>query len=617
MKINKMKINGFGKIKEKELELGSHINIIYGKNESGKSTILKCIVSLLYGIAKNKNGKIISDQEKYTPWNQEEFSGKLQYELENGQRYEVYREFKKKNPIIYNTQLEDISHEFTIDKNKGNQFFEEQTGIDKELFCSTIVTEQGAVQLEEKEQSTLVQKISNRISSGEDAISYQKCISNLNKRQLEEIGSQRSQDRPINLIQRRSNQIEKEQEELQKAQETKEELEKIKQIKEKQVLENTRQIEILKQIKQVKEEETLRQEKQKMTQEIQKEYQQKMIELEEKLEKVEQIEKKDFTKQKYMLVIMVLGLLISLSCLMLLKNKWIAITVLLVTSILGLINGYFSKKQKQSQNDKQTNKKTKIGQVESQIEQLEKQMFEEEQKNQKQIHSQLETIAKQYHKQQQEMIQLYTNLEIGKQLDLLQEEVNQIKIELNTIELKQQEIKRQIEYLSELEEEQEELKQDYQELMEHNAIIELAKAEIQKAYLEMKETITPKFTQNLSGIISRISNGKYQKVNFDEQKGIIVETEKGAYILAENLSMGTVDQLYLALRLGAIKEIETEPLPILLDEAFAYYDDERLENILRFLDKEYANRQMILFTCTNREKQILQNNNIQYHEVIW
>lgn len=615
MKINKIKINGFGKIKEKELELGSHINVIYGKNESGKSTILKCIVSLLYGIAKNKNGKTISDQEKYTPWNQEEFSAKLQYELENGEHYEVYREFKKKNPIIYNAQLEDISHQFTIDKNKGNEFFEEQTGIDKELFCSTIVTEQGAVQLEEKEQSTLVQKISNRISSGEDAISYQKCISNLNKRQLEEIGSQRSQDRPINIIERRMHEIQKEQEELQKAQDIKSELEKINQIKQKQLVENTTKIEILKQIKQIKEQDIQKQEKQKITKEIQKEYEQKMLELKEKIQQIEQIEQADSQKRQYTLVARIILLTIALLCLVLLKIKWIGIGLLIVTFSYLLLKGYLSKKQKKTSTSRQDTKKMKIGQVTSQIEQLEKQISEVEQSTQTQVNLELETIANTYPKQRQEILNWYTNLDINKQLELLQEETNQIKIELNTMALQQKEVKRQLEYLSELEEEHEELRQEYTELMKYNDTINLAKEEIEKAYIEMKETVTPKFTQNLSNIISRISNGKYQKVNFDEQKGIIVETEKGSYILAENLSMGTVDQLYLALRLGAVKEIETEPLPILLDEAFAYYDEERLENILQFLDTEYANRQIIILTCTNREKQILQRNNVQYQEI--
>ena len=108
MKINNLKINGFGKLKNKEIELSDGINIIYGENESGKSSILKFISSILYGTSKNKNGKEISDFDKYKPWKTEEFSGKIDYTLKNGEKFEVYREFKKKNPIIYNSNKEDI-----------------------------------------------------------------------------------------------------------------------------------------------------------------------------------------------------------------------------------------------------------------------------------------------------------------------------------------------------------------------------------------------------------------------------------------------------------------------------------------------------------------------------
>ena len=51
MKIEKIQINGFGKLENKDIELTNGINIIIGKNESGKSTLLKFINSMLYGIS--------------------------------------------------------------------------------------------------------------------------------------------------------------------------------------------------------------------------------------------------------------------------------------------------------------------------------------------------------------------------------------------------------------------------------------------------------------------------------------------------------------------------------------------------------------------------------------
>ena len=77
MKINNLKINGFGKINDKNIDLVDGINVIYGPNEAGKSSILKFITSMLYGASKTKNGKEISDFDKFKPWKTDEFSGKI------------------------------------------------------------------------------------------------------------------------------------------------------------------------------------------------------------------------------------------------------------------------------------------------------------------------------------------------------------------------------------------------------------------------------------------------------------------------------------------------------------------------------------------------------------
>ena len=200
MKINYLKINEFGKLKNKEIKLENNINLIYGKNEAGKTTLLKFISSMLYGVSKNKNGKELSDFDKYKPWKAEDFSGKIKYELDNKEEFEVYREFSKKNPKIYNKNLEDISKQFNIDKTKGNQFFYEQTKIDESLFLSTNLVEQNNVVLDNNNQNILTQKIANILSAGEDNISYKKVMNNLSKRLIEEVGTERSTDRPLNIV---------------------------------------------------------------------------------------------------------------------------------------------------------------------------------------------------------------------------------------------------------------------------------------------------------------------------------------------------------------------------------------------------------------------------------
>ena len=216
MKINKLKINSYGKLKEKEINLENGINLIYGENEAGKSTLIKFIINSFYGISKNKKGKEFSDYEKYKPWTGEEFSGKINYELDNKEKYELFRDFNKKNPKIFNENMEEITKEFNIDKNKGNEFFYEQTKIDEDLFLSTLAINQKEVKLEKQTQNILIQKIANLVGTGDDNISYKRAIDRINRRQLDEIGSERSREKPINIISRKIEELENEKEELEK-----------------------------------------------------------------------------------------------------------------------------------------------------------------------------------------------------------------------------------------------------------------------------------------------------------------------------------------------------------------------------------------------------------------
>ena len=166
-----------------------------------------------------------------------------------------------------------------------------------------------------------------------------------------------------------------------------------------------------------------------------------------------------------------------------------------------------------------------------------------------------------------------------------------------------------------LKEEYDNLSEQLTDLENRNNVINLTKEIITKAYTNMKNNITPKFTENLSNNIAKISKGKYTKVGINDENGLIVENEYGEYIPADLLSTGTIDQLYLSLRLSMIDDLSNEKMPIILDEAFAYYDDDRLENIIKFLCDNMKEHQVIIFTCTKREQEILNKLNIEYNLV--
>lgn len=200
-------------------------------------------------------------------------------------------------------------------------------------------------------------------------------------------------------------------------------------------------------------------------------------------------------------------------------------------------------------------------------------------------------------------------------INVLQNKISENKVKLHSIDLDKNNVMPKLENLANLEEEYGDLEEQYEELCKKNELIELVKEEIGKAYETMKKSITPKFTNNLSKIIEKISEGKYKNIQLDEAKGMIVEIENGNYVSVKNLSVGTIDELYLSLRIGAGLEISSEKLPIILDETFAYWDDVRLQNILVYLNEEFKTRQIILFTCTNREERILDKLGVDYNRI--
>ena len=205
--------------------------------------------------------------------------------------------------------------------------------------------------------------------------------------------------------------------------------------------------------------------------------------------------------------------------------------------------------------------------------------------------------------------------EINSILEDLNNDVSSTRMQNYKTEIEFNSITQQLEEKARIEEQLQNNIEQKEELLKLEKCINIAKTSLEKAYSKMKSEITPKFTKNLSNNINEISNGKYNNIKFIDGQGLIVELENGEYVNANRLSIGTIDQLYFSLRLSAIQEIAKENMPIILDESFAFYDDLRLSNILRYFSKEFKQNQIIIFTCSKREKEILEKNGIEYNYI--
>lgn len=654
MKINKLKINSYGKLKEKEIDFKNGINIIYGQNEAGKSTLINFIINSFYGISKNKKGKEVSDYEKYKPWLGEEFSGKVEYELDNKEKFEIYRDFNKKNPKIFNGNMEDISKEFNIDKNKGNEFFYEQTKIDEDLFLSTLAINQNEVKLENQAQNFLIQKIANLAQTGDDSTSFKRVIERINRRQLDEIGTERSREKPINLVGKKLQELLDEKENLEKYKNFKYEFEEQENNLNNEIINLENENNFLRELKLLNENEKIENEKIKIKENMKNENLEKINLLNNKINLLKNNNKFIFEKYsennlknkkiknnknkinnkkiKILNIIFIILILINILQFIFIKNNNFKYIFLLTVPTFLIFYIFFINKENKKIKNKEKIEKNNFEKINLELINLEneKKLIENNLNNLNEeinklknnfnfkINLEKEKIKNNYlNKIEKNKINNLINLNnlenVNFEIEKIQKEINDKKIKLHTLDLDKKNIEPNLENLSKIEEELVNNNEKMSTLKNLNLSFNLAKEVLNENYEKMKNSVTPKFTENLSTNISKITDGKYNKVMVNEDEGLIVELENGDYVPVNRFSIGTIDQLYLSLRLSMIDELSEEKVPILLDEAFAFYDDERLKNILLYLDNEFSNRQIIIFSCTDREKNILDNSNIQFN----
>ena len=142
---------------------------------------------------------------------------------------------------------------------------------------------------------------------------------------------------------------------------------------------------------------------------------------------------------------------------------------------------------------------------------------------------------------------------------------------------------------------------------EYDAIA-LAMEALQHANTALQSRFSPALSRRAGELFSRLTGGKYESVlldrTFSAQAG-----EAGESIShdAQLLSLGTLDQLYLAVRLAICESVlpEGDPPPIVLDDALVRFDDARCRAALDLLLEESKSRQILLFTCQHRESAYL------------
>lgn len=129
--------------------------------------------------------------------------------------------------------------------------------------------------------------------------------------------------------------------------------------------------------------------------------------------------------------------------------------------------------------------------------------------------------------------------------------------------------------------------------------LELAAQELLRAGEETSGQMTDLVNQKASEIFSDITCGKYRGMTWDRENGFRV-WDGTRRIPADRLSRGTLEQIWFSFRMAGAQVLQEEPMPVILDETFAFYDEKRLQSALKWLRGQ--KKQVIIFTCHDREE---------------
>lgn len=174
MKINKIEIDNFGKLENYSFIFDDGINIIYGNNEDGKSTIMAFIKMMFYGSTGRSTDLLKNIRKKYMPWNGAKMSGAIEFE-DKEVKYRVEKRFGASNA----TDKINLWNQITGEKEKiasatdiGQRFFGiGAAAFEKSVFISQIGS---TISSDGDKEDEITQKLLNLVSTGDESVSQKK-----------------------------------------------------------------------------------------------------------------------------------------------------------------------------------------------------------------------------------------------------------------------------------------------------------------------------------------------------------------------------------------------------------------------------------------------------------
>lgn len=205
---------------------------------------------------------------------------------------------------------------------------------------------------------------------------------------------------------------------------------------------------------------------------------------------------------------------------------------------------------------------------------------------------------------------------LKEQLDRLLEQQEELKGTIHRLEGQMLALERDGLDLTDLEEERVWIQEKVAHATRQQLALDQAREKIQQASGHLHREVAPKLHKAMEEHLNFIT-GVERQLKVDPSSRMRVEDGDTAKMMdAEDLSMGAVDQLYLAFRLSVIETLGLTGYPLILDEAFLQFDDARLDKALELLAERWKDHQILLFTSQGRERKKLEDLGIPYHQVL-
>lgn len=636
MIIDTLNITHFGRFHQASLRLSPGINVVYGENEAGKSTLHQFIQAMLFGVERLRGKASRKDEyARFQPWEQgKNYEGSMVIEHE-GEMYRLTRNFYKEDEYFRVEQLR-TGKEILL---PGGQMDHLVDGLNRTNFRNTLSIGQLESSIDARFGLTLQAYMANVQRTKNQDIDLQRTLDYLRKEKKARFD--RSPERQLQNLKVQAETMEAETDQYQKL------LEEIQQ--QKTMLEHVRS---QRQAERQTGRESRKRERQERMEAIRlieennyvaAQYQQKKAAY-DRLKHQAAEEDFDVMKEQWdaaneeyddlsdrygqlmgrnlaiLFSVMMFGLIPVVAVFFLKNNPLVRVGILLVFIALLAVTALLLQMGRKRMGLRVSESKENLDELHDEMEQH---MFGRGGREMlRQMKEELQALREQYEQLQIPLQPYLEKYGDDISLDMEAEEDDEM---LEVLRQKEESLTKSLERLfvrketfEQKEEERESLEMDIQRLseevraeQEQAEIIDECMAIIRDLSEEIHSDFGPALNTEVSKMMWELTGGRYERVVVDNELNLRVDTGE-RFVDCAQLSAGTREQLYLALRLAMVKLLfPKKDVPVIFDDSFVFYDDRRLARTLSWIGSQ-GFAQVILFTCQHREMDALERMGVEY-----